>query len=123
MIAKLAQRYVADCPAVILGSGLSIPYNLPSMSDIANELIQRIKSDDEKWMQFSNRLNETKDLEKTLHEIELGEQLLAKVVEETWAFTNERDLTVYYNLLASSACTLVPTTCHCFTKICSSKKK
>ncbi len=101
MIAKLAQRYVADCPAVILGSGLSIPYNLPSMADLANELIDRIKIDDEKWMQFSDRLNETKDLEKTLHEIELNELLLARVVEETWAFTNERDLTVYYKLIAN----------------------
>jgi hypothetical protein len=100
LIAKLAQRYVADCPAVILGSGLSIPYNLPSMSDLANELIGRIKIDDKKWAQFSDRLNETKDLERTLQEIELSDLLLVRVVKETWALTNERDLAVYYNLIA-----------------------
>lgn len=101
MIAKLAQRYVAECPAVILGSGLSIPYSLPSMSELANELIERINIDDETWWRFSNRLNESKDLERTLHEVELSKVLLARVVEETWAFTNERDLALYYNLIAN----------------------
>lgn len=98
-IATLAQKYIAKRPVVVLGCGVSIPYGLPSMSGLAEALLDRIEIDDDVWRQFKNILEETKDLEKSLHEVELSQSLLERVVEETWKITAEKDIEVYNRLI------------------------
>ena len=98
-VAKLAQKYIAGRPVIILGCGASIPYGIPSMSDLAEALLDRIEIDDGVWQQFKKKLEETKDFENSLHEIELSQLLLERVVEETWKITTEKDIEVYNRLI------------------------
>ena len=37
-VAKIIQEYLADSPLVVLGSGASVPYGLPTMSGLADVL-------------------------------------------------------------------------------------
>ena len=37
-VAKLIQDYLSDSPLVVLGSGASVPYGLPTMSGLASVL-------------------------------------------------------------------------------------
>lgn len=98
-VTKLAQKYIAKRPVVILGCGASIPYGIPSMPELAEVLLDRITIDDDVWQQFKKKLEETKDIEKSLHEVELSKPLLERVVEETWKITAEKDIEVYNRLI------------------------
>lgn len=37
-VAKMIQEYLSDSPLVVLGSGASVPYGLPTMGGLASEL-------------------------------------------------------------------------------------
>lgn len=37
-VAKIIQEYLADSPLVVLGSGASVPYGLPTMGGLAEVL-------------------------------------------------------------------------------------
>ncbi|RLB93073.1 MAG: SIR2 family protein [Deltaproteobacteria bacterium] len=101
-IAKIAQKYIEDRPVVVLGCGASIPQGLPSMSGLAEELLDRISLHEDSWTTFREKLEETKDLEKALHDVELNEPVLKQVVEETWKITAEKDILVYNRIIAGS---------------------
>lgn len=84
-LAKVAQRCVADCPLIVLGSGAGVPHGLPSMPVLAGELLARVvpaetTTEREQWKQLSERLAETHDLEEALHAVVLCDSLLAKVL-------------------------------------------
>ncbi|MCK4858749.1 MAG: SIR2 family protein [candidate division Zixibacteria bacterium] len=98
-VAKLAQKYIEDRPVVILGCGASIPHGLPSMSGLAEALLDRISLDDDSWVTFKAKLEETKDLEKALHDVEISKSVLKRIVEETWEITAEKDIDIYNRLL------------------------
>ena len=101
-VAKITQKYIQDRPVVVLGCGSSIPEGLPSMSGLATALLDRISLHDDSWVTFKGKLEETKDLEKALHDVELSESVLKRVVEETWAITAQKDIWIYNRLIASS---------------------
>lgn len=101
-IAKLAQKYIAGRPAVVLGCGASIPYGLPSMFDLAEALLEKVEINDDVWTTFKVKLEETKDLEKSLHEVELSKSVLKCIVEETWRITAQKDIEIYNRLMVGS---------------------
>ena len=98
-IAKLAQKYTANRPVVILGSGASIPYGLPSMSDLAGELLDKIDLDQDTWLNLKEKLEEKRDLENALHEVELEDSVLKLVIGEVWNLIAEKDIEIYNQLL------------------------
>ncbi len=98
-LAKLTQKYIAYRPVIILGSGASIPHGLPSMSDLANRLLERIELNGTNWKLFKTELTKTKDLEKALQTVRLENSHLEQVVNETWDFANKQDLQAYENFL------------------------
>ena len=98
-IARLAQKYIANRPVIILGSGASIPYGIPSMSDLAGELLDRIDLDKQTWLAFKEKLEEENNLESVLHEVDLEDSVLKLVVETVWQIIAEKDSMVYNRLL------------------------
>jgi len=98
-VARLAQKYTEKVPVIALGCGTSIPHGLPSMQGLAVELLERLDIHDDTWNKFKGMLEETKDLEKSLHEVPLSDPLLAQVVEETWRITAEIDFQVYVKMI------------------------
>lgn len=103
-LSKLAQKYLSNKPVIILGTGATIPYGLPSMYKLADELIKRIiikvgDANYDIWEKFKADLLTTKDLEKSLHKVELAQELLTLVINRTWEIINEKDFELYYALL------------------------
>ena len=94
-VAEMAQRRVADCPVIVLGSGATIPYGLPSMPQLSDGLLSRIipegTSDTEVWERFKQRLDATSDLERALQDVTLTESLLSQVIHATWDLVAEKD--------------------------------
>ncbi len=94
-VAKLAQKYIEKPPAVILGCGSSIQYGLPSMSDLAEALTDRIDSEDKTWETFKTKLDESKNLENALQEVTVSPPVLDLIVNNTWQITSEKDLELF----------------------------
>ncbi len=103
-IAKLAQNYVSRQPVVILGSGASIPYGLPSMDELEFEISQSIEFETYSeeypiWEEFKDVLKETQDLENALNAVTLTPIMLEKVLEVTWRFITRRDFVFLRSLI------------------------
>jgi hypothetical protein len=112
-LAKLAQKYVADCPVMVLGTGATIPHGLPSMARLASELLARVTVDADSpdadlWQRFAGILREKEDLEIALHEVVLSNALHANVICCTWEFICEHDVAAHDAILADPS--LLPLT-------------
>lgn len=98
------QRCLKASPVVVLGSGASVPYGLPSMTALAEHLKVSIRANDltpseqALWAQFSALLD-TKDLESALHALTLNEKISDQIAEKTWELINAADAAVLSKLL------------------------
>ncbi len=99
-LARCAQRFLAERPVVVLGTGATIPHGLPSMSGLADQLLATIKGDPPGWGEFSARLESTKDLEQALQEVTLPEETVEIVENTTWEIISAKDSTFHEQLLA-----------------------
>ncbi|MBF0628613.1 MAG: SIR2 family protein [Magnetococcales bacterium] len=99
VIAKLAQACFSSNPAIILGSGASMPYGLPSMDGLQKHLTDNIKPDkgaeSEAWTSVRNALVSGDHLEKAMENKNLPQKLTRKIVEETWKCVNQADRKVF----------------------------
>ncbi len=98
-LARYTQRFLAERPTIVLGTGATIPHGLPSMTMLAEMLLSTIKSNPSGWSEFSKRLVETKDLEQALHDVPLPEETVELLVEATWKIVSKKDVCVFEKLL------------------------
>ncbi len=98
-LAKRAQRFLAERPVVVLGTGATIPHGLPSMPTLADGLLAAITEHPEGWHAFAERLEETKDLEQALHDVELPQDTVEVLVRVTWEIVSAKDIDFYKQLL------------------------
>jgi len=98
------QRCLKAAPVVVLGSGASIPFGLPSMSDLARHLIESKpegildQQENEIWKRFIDELR-TKDLESTLGGMQMNENLSNYVVKQTRKYVGTADVKAFDNLI------------------------
>ena len=98
-VARRAQRFLAERPVVILGTGATIPHGLPSMPTLADLLLASITDHPKDWDAFSECLNETKDLEQALHDVPLPQETVEILVRKTWEIVSAKDIEFYKQLL------------------------
>ena len=101
-ISKLTQKYLEKCPLIIAGSGLSIPYGVPSMRELSDEIILKLNdnyTNNSKWNKFKSELEGSHDLEKTLQKISLDRDLNDSIIRESWSIINEKDLTLFKKII------------------------
>lgn len=89
---SIMQGYLENSPLVVLGSGASIPYGLPSMGDLATY----IKSNstvmsDPNYGAFCEALN-SEGLEKAIDSVHLNDATLDAIRITTWENVNNSDL-------------------------------
>lgn len=103
LVIKNLQTWTNNVPLIVLGSGASIPYGLPSMWDLGEHLCKSIKmtdlSDRLQFMEFIKKLEKTKDLELALAEFQLNPRVLNEIIVKTWEIINKHDLTAYENFI------------------------
>lgn len=90
---SLMQTYLQNCPLIVLGSGASMAYGLPSMRSLATEICKNHSSiDDEGFDNFCNLLDTGWDLERALDASILKEETQTFIREIVWKHINKCDL-------------------------------
>lgn len=103
-VLEKCQKYLEKVPTIIIGSGFSVPYGLPSMWELGEELKRELAqeySTDEEWIKFVEILDETENLELALQKASLGNELYEDIIKATWRLINKKDTEVYDCFLKS----------------------
>lgn len=85
-------------PTIVLGSGASIDYGLPSMSHLSEYILTRMHTTDnqekEIWKKIKIVLEKEKDIELVLNDNEVvdSDSLIRKIRELIWESINEKDM-------------------------------
>jgi len=102
---KLLQNWTNRVPLIILGSGASVPFNLPSMWILGDHLKKTIsfsdKEDTDQFEIFKVTFDKVNDLEATLLQLQLRPNVLNAIVIETWRLVNKYDLEAFDKLLSN----------------------
>ncbi len=94
-VAKMIQEYLSDSPLVVLGSGASVPYGLPTMIGLASELREDAVLQNEK---NSTKLFSDMDslgLEGAIDNSLLSENAKNQIRILTWDCINKKDLVLF----------------------------
>lgn len=94
-VAKKIQEYLADSPLVVLGSGASVPYGLPTMGGLANELRKDslLQAEKNSSKLFSDM--DTMGLEAAIDNNTLSETAKNRIRTLTWECINATDLRLF----------------------------
>lgn len=96
---KQLQNWTNKIPLVILGSGSSISFGLPSMWSLGEHLRNTLTfdndTDNNQFEEFKKKLDESNNLEKTLLEIQLNNNVLKAVIKATWELIATADINAY----------------------------
>lgn len=102
-VATLAQNAFSGNPVIILGSGASMPHNLPSMNELQIYLSDRIKPDgkgeEDSWLLVRTAFSQGDHLEKALAGKVLPHSLVQKIVNATWECVNTADRKAFFSAL------------------------
>lgn len=100
---KLIQDWTNQVPLIILGSGASVPFKLPSMWVLGDHIINTVsfpdQKDQEQFEEFKVLFNNCGDLEQTLLGINIRPNVLREIVLATWALISKADLDAYVNII------------------------
>ncbi|MDE5562516.1 MAG: SIR2 family protein [Clostridiales bacterium] len=92
----MIQTYLSDVPLVVLGSGNSASYGLPTMTDLSNEIIRHegdFDQSDEVVKDFFDNIRRGLDLETAIGMgFQLNSEDINLIREIIWNYINKRDL-------------------------------
>ena len=94
-IFRIVQKAMQNPPLILVGSGGSAPYGLPTMSKLANHLKDSLGlryQDDYYWQRFVENLDDGQDLETALTGINLNDDILESIRIETWKLISDKDV-------------------------------
>lgn len=106
-IEKLAltiQRNLSDNPSILIGSGCSVPYGLPSMDNLAEEIVRQLDSiynPEDSWKEFVKQLEKTKNLETALEAVAMKEDIHDAIIQVVWACINQKDNEAFLRFIKS----------------------
>ena len=94
-LAKKIQEYLEDTPLVVLGSGASVPYGLPTMNVLADELKKDHELQGEKGASELFADMGTMGLEAAIDNNSLSETAKKRIRQVTWERINSSDLALF----------------------------
>lgn len=93
-----AMACLQNCPVIVLGSGASIPFGVPGMPALqkflTDNLHPKIGTEADEWLLIQTALSNGDDLEKALSGTKITENLMRKIVNNTWDFIAKSDVDV-----------------------------
>lgn len=99
---KQIQKAVENPPLILVGSGGSAPYGLPSMWELGNHLKTTLDpkySGDYSWNSFIDDLESGQDLESALSNKTLKEEIIDDIKTETWKLISDKDLKLFEDVI------------------------
>lgn len=101
-----AQRCIQAAPMILVGSGASVPFELPSMEQLAGHLVETVSPKEAKersaWIDAKLALTNGENLEKVLAKCDLTESITEQIVNTTWSLISKADSKVYQQLLTGT---------------------
>lgn len=110
VIIKKCQKYLENVPTIIIGSGFSVPYGLPSMWALGEEIKAKLNSkysSEEPWISFVDFLDNTQNLELAMHKAPLTPNMYSDIIRVTWELINSKDKEVFNDLMHQSEGTVL----------------
>lgn len=104
---EIGQKCLQAPPVVVLGSGASVPFGLPSMQSLARHLQGSSpatadgQQSPEMWTQFLSVLSNGTDLESALQKCDLTDQLTDHIVNQTWTAVAAADFNVFEQMISN----------------------
>lgn len=101
-IIEKCQKYLENIPTIIIGSGFSVPFGLPSMSVLGEEIKTKLNTrylSEEAWISFVDLLDSTQNLELAMHKAPLTPSMYSDIIRVTWELINSKDKMVFSNLM------------------------
>lgn len=101
-IIKKCQKYLENIPTIIIGSGFSVPFGLPSMWVLGEEIKAKLNTKyfgDEVWKSFVSFLDSTENLELAMHKAPLTPEMFLDIINVTWELINAKDKDVFMELM------------------------
>jgi hypothetical protein len=103
---KLLQDWTNKIPLIVLGSGASVPFNIPGMWHLGEYLKNNISFEDatnqKQFNEFRIHFDQHNDLEKTLLHIQVSEAISKEIVLKTWELINKHDLEAYLKVISEN---------------------
>lgn len=103
---KQLQSWTNNVPLIILGSGASVPLQLPSMwalgDHIKNNIAFADTDDQAQCEKFKVLFDANGGLEATLSELQLRPKVLEQIVFKTWELVNKADITAYEKFISKA---------------------
>lgn len=92
---SMLQGYLENSPLIVLGSGASMTYELPSMRDLAEEIKKSsIVINDPNYQSFCSELDNL-GLEGAIDAAELLSQTVEEIRRVVWKTVNEKDFSYF----------------------------
>lgn len=108
-IEKLAfsiQNYLSGNPAFLIGSGCSIPYGLPSMNELSEEIVHQLDSayyGDSTWQEFLEQLKINHNLEIALEAVTMREDIHESIIKVVWSYIQKKDNEAFLRFIISGS--------------------
>lgn len=100
------QNWTKQIPLLVLGSGASMPFGLPSMYALGEHLKNTIILTDDahirQFDRFKEELDKTNNLEEAISNVELSSEIHDLIILRTWELINNKDIEAYYKLIENS---------------------
>jgi len=97
-----AQKYFSNNPVIVLGSGASVAFGLPTMWSLSEHLKTNIvidKNTNEQWDKLIDLLDSGTDLESALQLVTLDDAISKEIIIKTWELINPKDVDVFFKSL------------------------
>lgn len=98
-LTKQLQQWTNNVPLLILGSGASVPFKLPSMWTLGDHIKKTTSfsdpNDQAQFNEFKDFFDKNGDLEATLSVFQLKTKVLDQIVIKTWELINKSDIEAY----------------------------
>lgn len=101
-LALTIQRYLSENPAILVGSGCSVPYGLPTMTNLADEIIAELSlkfKTEPSWIEFVVQLEKTQNLETALEAVAMKDDIHSEIIRVVWECINKRDNEAFLSFL------------------------
>ena len=108
----LGQACLSASPALVLGTGASVPFGLPTMHCLARHLVDSTPpsmhgtNTSSSWNAFLSEIGNGVDLETALQNCSLNNSLTDHIVTQTWSLISSADLELFEGLISDA--TILP---------------
>lgn len=101
-IFKRIQKAVEEIPLILIGSGSSAAYGLPTMGTLGDHLLTKLTplhSGDTNWQAFQKNIRAGIGLEEALTDVMLSSDIIDDIRKETWELVSQKDFELFYTVL------------------------